>query len=210
MPRGALLAVVGGRDAEESKLNRAIQSRRQTGSLFKPFIYATFFQQGNSADTRISDDRIAYGEIRGAANWSPPQFGRNVPGHEAGLLRSHPFPQHHVRAHRQPRRLVQCHSIRTTGGLSRKYFPHPGPLSGHVGSVPSGHRQRLQRFCQRGVRPTPYIIDHITDSQGQPRFAITKSKRTVYSPAGGEHNLFHPPAGLQARRHGRKNYRAGL
>ncbi|MFQ9833376.1 MAG: transglycosylase domain-containing protein [Akkermansia muciniphila] len=68
---GALLAVVGGRDAEESKLNRAIQSRRQTGSLFKPFIYATFFQQGNSADTRISDDRIAYGEIRGAANWSP-------------------------------------------------------------------------------------------------------------------------------------------
>lgn len=39
---GALLAVVGGRDAEESKLNRAIQSRRQTGSLFKPFIYATF------------------------------------------------------------------------------------------------------------------------------------------------------------------------
>ncbi|MCI9266744.1 MAG: hypothetical protein HFJ61_08540 [Akkermansia muciniphila] len=71
---GALLAVVGGRDAEESKLNRAIQSRRQTGSLFKPFIYATFFQQGNSADTRISDDRIAYGEIRGAANclWTLP------------------------------------------------------------------------------------------------------------------------------------------
>ena len=29
-------------------------------------------------------------------------------------------------------------------------------------------------------------------------------------PSGGEHNLFHPPAGLQARRHGRKNYRAGL
>ena len=36
-------------------------------------------------------------------------------------------------------------------------------------------------FANGGVRPTPYIIDHITDSQGQPRFAITKSKRTVYS-----------------------------
>ncbi len=50
-----------------------------------------------------------------------------------------------------------------------------------MGSVPSGQRQRLAFFANGGVRPTPYIIDHITDSQGQPRFAITKSKRTVYS-----------------------------
>lgn len=155
---GALLAVVGGRDAEESKLNRAIQSRRQTGSLFKPFIYATFFQQGNSADTRISDDRIAYGEVRGAANWSPPQFGRHVPGHEAGLLRPHPFPQHHVRAHRQPGRAVQRHPVRPTGGLPREYFPHPGSLPGHVGGLPAGHRQRLQRLRQR--RRAPHSVHH--------------------------------------------------
>lgn len=36
-------------------------------------------------------------------------------------------------------------------------------------------------FANGGVRPTPYIIDHITDSKGQPRFAITKSRRAVYS-----------------------------
>src|SRR5690606_11362587 len=35
---GAILAVVGGRDADESKFNRALQAKRQIGSVFKPFV----------------------------------------------------------------------------------------------------------------------------------------------------------------------------
>ncbi|MFR4224507.1 MAG: penicillin-binding transpeptidase domain-containing protein, partial [Akkermansia sp.] len=111
----------------------------------------------------------------------PPQFGRNVPGHEAGLLRPHPFPQHHVRAHRQPRRFVQCHSIRTTGGLPRNISRTPALYLGTWEASPLDIASAYSVFANGGVRPTPYIIDHITDSQGQPRFAITKSKRTVYS-----------------------------
>ena len=36
--RASLLAVVGGRDSTESPLNRALQSRRQVGSIFKPIV----------------------------------------------------------------------------------------------------------------------------------------------------------------------------
>ena len=40
---GAVLAMVGGRDYAQSQFNRAVQARRQPGSCFKPFVYATGF-----------------------------------------------------------------------------------------------------------------------------------------------------------------------
>ena len=178
---GALLAVVGGRDAEESKLNRAIQSRRQTGSLFKPFIYATFFQQGNSADTRISDDRIAYGEIRGAANWSPRNSDGTYRGMKPasfGLILSRNTMSVRIGNRAGLSNVIQSAQLAGFhGNISRT----PALYLGTWEASPLDIASAYSVFANGGVRPTPYIIDHITDSQGQPRFAITKSKRTVYS-----------------------------
>ena len=178
---GALLAVVGGRDAEESKLNRAIQSRRQTGSLFKPFIYATFFQQGNSADTRISDDRIAYGEVRGAANWSPRNSDGTYRGMKPasfGLILSRNTMSVRIGNRAGLSNVIQSAQLAGFhGNISRT----PALYLGTWEASPLDIASAYSVFANGGVRPTPYIIDHITDSQGQPRFAITKSKRTVYS-----------------------------
>ncbi|MGB0774898.1 MAG: transglycosylase domain-containing protein [Akkermansiaceae bacterium] len=62
---GAVLAVVGGRDADESKYNRALQAERQIGSLFKPFVYLTAFNNGLLPGNYISDARLRPGEIDG-------------------------------------------------------------------------------------------------------------------------------------------------
>jgi len=43
---GAILALVGGRNFQESQFNRATQARRQPGSAFKPFIYAAALLKG--------------------------------------------------------------------------------------------------------------------------------------------------------------------
>lgn len=40
---GYIRAMVGGRDFATSQYNRAVQSKRQTGSVFKPFVYCTGF-----------------------------------------------------------------------------------------------------------------------------------------------------------------------
>lgn len=178
---GALLAVVGGRDAEESKLNRAIQSRRQTGSLFKPFIYATFFQQGNSADTRISDDRIGYGEIRGAANWSPRNSDGTYRGMRPasfGLILSRNTMSVRIGNRAGLSNVIQSAQL---AGFHGNIARTPALYLGTWEASPLDIASAYSVFANGGVRPTPYIIDHITDSKGQPRFAITKSKRTVYT-----------------------------
>lgn len=51
---GDLLALVGGADFRASPFNRAILARRQTGSAFKPFVYAAGLARGGSPVTRIS------------------------------------------------------------------------------------------------------------------------------------------------------------
>jgi penicillin-binding protein 1A len=49
---GDIRALVGGYDFQVSKFNRATQSRRQTGSSFKPFVYGAAFEKGlTPADT---------------------------------------------------------------------------------------------------------------------------------------------------------------
>src|SRR5262245_19019780 len=43
---GEVVAMVGGRDYAQSQLNRAVDARRQPGSVFKPFVYATAITAG--------------------------------------------------------------------------------------------------------------------------------------------------------------------
>ena len=52
---GYVEAMVGGRDFGESRFNRAVQAKRQSGSAFKPFVYATALEAGYSPATVISN-----------------------------------------------------------------------------------------------------------------------------------------------------------
>jgi penicillin-binding protein 1A len=67
-PSGAVLAMVGGRDYRESQFNRAVQARRQPGSLFKLFVYLAALRAGLSPDSPIEDAPL---EIDG---WRPANY----------------------------------------------------------------------------------------------------------------------------------------
>jgi 1A family penicillin-binding protein len=51
---GYVRALVGGRDFNESRFNRAIQAKRQAGSAFKPFVFAAAIESGQSPASLIS------------------------------------------------------------------------------------------------------------------------------------------------------------
>ena len=52
---GEVRAIVGGRDTASVGLNRALQSKRQPGSAFKPFVYAAAIESGYSPATVIDE-----------------------------------------------------------------------------------------------------------------------------------------------------------
>jgi 1A family penicillin-binding protein len=66
---GAVRALVGGRDFDESRFNRATQARRQPGSAFKPFVYAAALEAGYSPASVISNLNDPIATPQGA--WIP-------------------------------------------------------------------------------------------------------------------------------------------
>ena len=62
---GAVLALVGGRDYEQSQFNRATQAKRQAGSLFKLFVYLAALEKGYTPDATVVDRPVQIGD------WEP-------------------------------------------------------------------------------------------------------------------------------------------
>ena len=77
---GAVRGMVGGRRTKVSgAFNRATQALRQTGSAFKPFVYATALELGYHWDDTVQDEPLTI-NIPGSGPWSPENYDRRYRG----------------------------------------------------------------------------------------------------------------------------------
>jgi len=76
---GDVLALVGGRDFQDSEFNRATQAERQPGSLFKPFVYTAAIESGMPASEVIFDTPIEFPQPDSSI-WSPSNFTNDFRG----------------------------------------------------------------------------------------------------------------------------------
>ncbi len=85
---GMVKVMVGGRDFNQSEFNRAVQSRRQPGSAFKPIIYAAALDRGATIGTdgkgytpatEIIDSPIVEHNLEGVT-WKPKNYGNKFYG----------------------------------------------------------------------------------------------------------------------------------
>jgi penicillin-binding protein 1A len=77
---GYVKAMVGGRDFSESQFNRALFSRRQPGSAFKPFIYAAALQKGYTPSTLLLDSPVEFEDHDGGTYWAPKNYDTHFLG----------------------------------------------------------------------------------------------------------------------------------
>ncbi|WP_298840161.1 transglycosylase domain-containing protein [uncultured Roseobacter sp.] len=71
---GAVRAMVGGRRTRaDGAFNRAVQAKRQTGSAFKPFVYAAALDLGYSPNDTVEDAPLTI-DIPGSGPWSPRNY----------------------------------------------------------------------------------------------------------------------------------------
>ena len=147
---GATVALTGGFDFYASKFNRAVQTRRQPGSSFKPFIYSAALENGFTAATLVNDAPVVFDDsalgnglaagkllpafprpdapARGAGQVAEPGFGANTARYRAGTR---------DRAHR---------TVRTSG---ERIAARPVPRPRQRRRVTVGHRRRLRDVRER-------------------------------------------------------------
>ena len=71
---GAIKALVGGRNYQQSQFNRATSAHRQPGSAFKPFVYLAALEHGDTPDTVREDGPI---NVKG---WQPENYSHEYFG----------------------------------------------------------------------------------------------------------------------------------
>lgn len=76
---GEVRAMIGGRDPAAGAFNRAAQALRQTGSAFKPIIYAAALEAGYSPYDTMEDRPLTM-NIPGSGAWSPQNYGGGYAG----------------------------------------------------------------------------------------------------------------------------------
>ncbi len=163
---GAVLAVVGGRDAKESSFVRATRAVRPIGSIFKPFVYLAAFDQGLRPETPVSDGPLQPGEIEGAGRWRPKnsdgQFGGAQPA-AMGLIRSR-----------------NTMSVRVGNYAGLDDFPERGKTLCAVSHFPN-QGPRWQRALSQGRQRAAGFTDRFLPSSqqqfGVERFAASQGGR---------------------------------
>lgn len=91
---GEVIAMVGGYDFKQSEFNRATQSERQPGSVYKPIIYAAAVDKGYTPATIIQDSPIVF-DAGENEKWKPENFEEKFYGDttfRSSLIRSRNIP----------------------------------------------------------------------------------------------------------------------
>jgi penicillin-binding protein 1A len=166
---GAIKAMIGGYDFERSKFNRAVQARRQPGSAFKPFVYATAFDRGLTPSTIIEDSPITFHFRVGGkvVEWSPENYDRKF--HGPTTLR---------RALENSINVVTVKLIERVGvdpvirmahqmGIESELRREVALALGVSEVTPLELVSAYGVLANGGVRAEPFAIRRVTDSQGR-------------------------------------------
>jgi penicillin-binding protein 1A len=163
---GGVLAVVGGRDAKESRFNRAKDAKRQLGSVFKPFVYLAAFDKGLRPDHLISDGPIQPGEIKGGGTWRP----RNSDGTYGGMM---PVSHGLIRSRNTMSVRVgdfagipRVSEVANRAGFTTPMPENPSSFLGSWEASPWEVATAYAIFPNDGARYRPYLISEIKDRDG--------------------------------------------
>ena len=162
---GAIKAMVGGRDFNDSKFNRATQALRQVGSSFKPYVYATVIDQGASPDDTILDEPTTFETASGP--YSPHNYDEKFEGIitlRRALAQSRNIPALKL-ANKVGIKSVIDYAERF--GITSKLPPYLPVALGSAEITLIEQTSAYSVFPNDGVRITPRYITKVTDYEGR-------------------------------------------
>ena len=178
---GAVRAVVGGRSFRDSQFDRALQARRQAGSVFKPFVYGAALESG--AITLA--DRVDLSPIRMELDedelWEP----RDMVDDTIGM------PIRHAMAHSSNTAAIRVglaagvqdiRSFARRTGLDSPIAPYPSSFIGASEVTPVDLAAAYATFGNGGYRVSPYLIERVESSSGEILYEHQAERRRALKP----------------------------
>jgi len=162
---GGIRAMVGGRDFNDSKFNRATQALRQVGSSFKPFVYTAAIDRGASPDDTILDAPVTFQTPSGP--YTPHNYDERYEGVitlRRALAQSRNIPA---------LKLSDSLSIKTVIDYAHRFgitstIPPFLPVAlGAVEITPLEQTSAYSVFPDDGVRVVPRYITKVTTYDGR-------------------------------------------
>ena len=162
---GEIKAMVGGRDFNLSKFNRATQALRQVGSSFKPYVYTAAIDQGGSPDDTILDAPVTFQTPSGP--YSPHNYDDKFEGTitlRRALAQSRNIPA---------LKLADRLGIKTVIDYAHRFgitaqIPAYLPVAlGSAEITPLEQTSAFSVFPNDGVRIAPRYITKVTDYEGR-------------------------------------------
>lgn len=167
---GYVKALVGGRSYSKTQFNRAIQARRQPGSLFKPFVYATAMdpargEQAFTPATVLDDSPISVRS--GNAVWTPQNYDLRY--HGRVTVRDALAHSYNIPAVRAAMNAGVSNVIRTaaTIGIESHLAPYPSVSLGSFEVTPLEIAYAYSAFANLGVKAEPISILAVSTRDGK-------------------------------------------
>jgi penicillin-binding protein, 1A family len=162
---GGIKAMVGGRDFNESKFDRATQALRQVGSSFKPYVYTTIIDMGGSPDDTVLDEPVSFETSSGP--YTPHNYDEKFEGIitlRRALAQSRNIPA---------LKLASKVGIKTVidyagrFGITSKLPPYLPIALGSGEITLMEQTSAYSVFPNDGVRVTPRYLTRVTDYEGR-------------------------------------------
>lgn len=162
---GEIKAMVGGRDFNLSKFNRATQALRQVGSSFKPYVYTAAIDRGATPDDTIVDAPITFPTPSGP--YEPHNYDEKFEGTitlRRALAQSRNIPALKL-ADNLGIKVVIDYAHRF--GITSNIPPYLPVALGAVEVTPMEQTSAFSVFPNDGVRITPRYLTKVTDYEGR-------------------------------------------
>jgi 1A family penicillin-binding protein len=164
---GDIVALVGGRDFNQSAFNRAVNSRRQPGSAFKPIVYAAALERGYSPVSVLINLHSV--SAPGRDEWAPRNASADSP--DSQTLREALYQSNNQAAVALQQKVGTGNVQKLAGNLGLRDQPEVPSLALGTGSVtPLELTAAFAAFPNGGWAVKPRAILNVLDAQGSPAY----------------------------------------
>lgn len=217
---GAILAMIGGRPDYHDQYNRAVQAKRQPGSVFKPFVYTTAIDNGYPVTKQLLNQPLVLRVLNAEGEWEK-WMPRNYDGSTSGLttLREGIRKSVNLIAVRVVKELVPATEVKAMAermGLTTNIRAVDAIALGTSEVYLLDVVNAYSAFANKGVLNQPFGISKVEDRYGntikeyypireevlreESAYVMTSMLQTVMDAGTGgsarwRHNFYHPAGG---------------